>query len=402
MFRSIGAVILGSFIIVIGNGIGTGIAGASGPFLGVDFLLVFFVSGVVGAYVTTAIAKRAEYKHAVALIIITTLLIPANPRFIPLVGQPLWSRFLFAIVVLASVVSGTGLRAWLKKEGSTEAAAPNGSARKGIHPLSLGVAITCLLIGVALLVGPIAATQGEAALTGVSAWHVNLGAGAFALLVGFLMALISGIVFVAMLFDRPSRKAVALAIVVLIIGGYGVIRTGHWAYNSGRDDARKFRQVRIGRLVFFKPADWTDHGEEVDAVRESGLKSVAGAFPPGTLPNVPFLSLSPDRGALLMVIESTPNDPSLSSVVKDRQEQQSTAKKSGLISAASIELKKHGNLEVIVEDVTRADNGTRASTTKFLVGKLLYDVTLVVREGNQFPEYKEIYDILIDRLTVED
>ena len=55
---------------------------------------------------------------------------------------------------------------------------------------------------------------------------------------------------------------------------------------------------------------------------------------------------------------------------------------------------------MIVEDVTRADNGTRAYTTKFLVGSLLYDVTLVVRDGNHFPEYKESY-VIIDHLKVE-
>ena len=102
-----------------------------------------------------------------------------------------------------------------------------------------------------------------------------------------------------------------------------------------------------------------------------------------------------------MVIQSTLNDPSLSSVMKDREQQQSLAKQAGVISAAKIEKQMRGNLEVIVEDITRADNGTRACTTKFLVGNLLYDVTLVVREGSQFPEYKEIYDILISRLTVE-
>jgi len=279
---------------------------------------------------------------------------------------------------------------------------PDVAPRKGSHPLSLSLAIACLLIGVALIVIPIAAARGEAALTGVSAWNAKIDAGAFAVLAGFVIALISAIALLVLLSAWPSKKALVLGIIVLIIGVYGVIRTDYWAYNSGQDDARKFLQVRIGRLAFFKPADWTDHGKEVDAVRESGLKSVAtsGAFSAGTLPYVSFLSLSPDRGALLMVTQSTPNDPGLSSVIKDREQQQSVAKQAGLISAAKIEKQMRGDLEVIVEDVTRADNGTRACTTKFLVGNLLYDVTLVVRKGNQFTEYKEIYDILVAHLTI--
>jgi hypothetical protein len=74
---------------------------------------------------------------------------------------------------------------------SPEAKVPNSAPQEMIPPLSLCIGLACLLLGVALVVIPIAGTQGEAALTGVSSWDADAGAGILGFLAGLLIAFFS-------------------------------------------------------------------------------------------------------------------------------------------------------------------------------------------------------------------
>ena len=122
--RSIGAVLGGYLTMVLG--VSTLLAllffafrddfpREPGPYEGPAIVLVLellggFIAAVVGGFVCALIARRAEMKHAYALV---ALLVPlsAISLYVDAGLKPLWSSLLTPVVAIAGVLLGARLRA---------------------------------------------------------------------------------------------------------------------------------------------------------------------------------------------------------------------------------------------------------------------------------------------------